>query len=119
MVPYLRGASLLSTSKLDNAGYVTVYNGDEVNVYDGRTTTIKVSEAAVLQGWQCPHPRPWRIPLTSDVKNINTDTLLLNRPDGRDTLNALYSVPPISDMRRHIYAMRDRPPPCEKSLSSC
>ena len=51
MVPSLRGASLLSTSKIANAGYVTVYNSDEVNVYDGRTSTIKVSEAAFLQGW--------------------------------------------------------------------
>ena len=59
MVPYLRGASLLSTSKLDNAGYVTVYNGDEVNVYDGRTATIMISEAAVLQGWRCPRARLW------------------------------------------------------------
>ena len=51
MVPSLRGASLLSTSKLANSGYVTVYDGDEVNVYDGRTATIMVSKAAVLQGW--------------------------------------------------------------------
>ena len=51
MVPSLRGASLLSTSKLADAGYVTVYNGNEVNVYDGRTARIHVSEAAFLQGW--------------------------------------------------------------------
>ena len=40
MVSSLRGASLLSTSKLANAGYVTVYDGNEVNVYDGRTARI-------------------------------------------------------------------------------
>ena len=39
--------------------------------------------------------------------------LLLNSPDGRDTINALYSVPPISAMCHHIDAIRDRPPPCE------
>ena len=37
MVPSLHGASLLSTSKLADAGYVTIYDGNEVNVYDGRT----------------------------------------------------------------------------------
>ena len=110
MVPSLRGASLLSTSKLADAGYVTVYDGDEVNVYNGRTATIKVSEVAVLQGWRCPRAQLWRIPLASDVKNINTDTLLLNSPDGCDTLNALYSIRPISAMRHHIYATQDRPP---------
>ena len=57
MVPSLRGASLLSTSKLADAGHVTVYDGDKVNVYDGRTATIKVSEATVLQGWRCPRAR--------------------------------------------------------------
>ena len=113
MVPSLCGASLLSTSKLAEAGYVTVYDGDEVNVNDGRTETIKVSEAAVLQGWRCPRARLWRIPLTRNVKNININTLLLNSPDGRDTLNALYSVTPISAMRRQIDAMRDRPLPWE------
>ena len=50
MVPSLRGASLLITSKLVDAGYVTVYDGNEVNVYDGRTACIHVSKAAVLQG---------------------------------------------------------------------
>ena len=99
MVPSLRGASLLSTNKLANAGYVTVYDEDEVNVYNGRTVTIKVSEAAVLpikvseaavlQRWQCTRSRLWQTPLTSDVKNTNTDTLLLNSPNGRNTVNAL------------------------------
>ena len=60
-----------------------------------------------------PRERLWQIPLTSNVKNINTDTLLLDSPGGRDTLNALYSVPPVSAMRRHIDAMRGRPLPGE------
>ena len=51
MVPSLRSASLLRTSKLADAGYVTVYDGDEVNVYDGRTARIHVREAPFLQGW--------------------------------------------------------------------
>ena len=50
MVPSLRGASLLSTGKLAEAGYVSIYDGEQVNVYDGRTARIQVSEAAVLQG---------------------------------------------------------------------
>ena len=113
MVPYLSGASLLSTSKLADARYVTVYDGDDIKFYDGRTAKIKVSKAAVLQGWRCPHERLWQIPLTSDVKNINTDTLLLDIPHGCDTLNSFYSIPPVSAMRRHIDAMRDRPPLAE------
>ena len=113
MVPSLCGTSLLITIKLANAGYVTVYDGDEVNVYGGRTAKIKISEAAVLQGWRCPRERLWRIPLTSNVKNISTYTLLLYIPDGSNTLNALYSVPPVSAMRRHIDAMQECPLPGE------
>ena len=50
MVPSLSGASILSTRKFAYAGYVTLYDGDEVNVYDGRTTKIEAREAAFLQG---------------------------------------------------------------------
>ena len=89
MVPSLHGASLLSTSKFADAGYVNVYNIDEVNVYDVHTATIKVSEAAVLQGWQCPRKRLPQIPLTRYVRNIITNTFLLDSPDGRNTLNAI------------------------------
>ena len=113
MVPSLRDMSLLSTSKLADTRYMTVYDGDEVNIYYGRTATIKVSKAAVLQGWQCPRKRLWRIPLTSDIININTDIFLLDIPDGRNTLNALYSVPPFRAMHCHIDAMRNRPLPGE------
>ena len=109
VVPSLRGASLWSTSKLAAAGYVSVYDGDEVNVYDGRTARIHVSEAAVLQGWRCPRTGLWRIPLTAERRNDNVDTLLLDSPDGRGSLNAMYHVPHIPAMHGHIAAMRTRP----------
>ena len=116
MVPSLRGASLLSTGKLTDAGYVTIYDSNEVNVYDSRTARVHVSEAAVLQGWQCPRKRLWRIPLSSNVKDINTDTLLLDSPDGRSYLNTLYHVPPVSAMQSHIEAMC--PVPCHGKQST-
>ena len=50
MIPSLRGTSILRISKLADAVYVTVYDGNKVNVYDGCIATIKFSEAAVLQG---------------------------------------------------------------------
>ena len=92
-----------------DAGYVTVYDGNKVNVYDGRTARIHVSEAAVLQGWRCPRKRLWRIPLTSTIRNMNTDTLPLDSRDGRDSLNALYKVPPVRAMLGHTDALRDPP----------
>ena len=87
MVPGLVNASLLSTSKLASAGYIKVYYRKEVNLYDSSTTKIIVSEEAVLKGWRYPKSTLWCIPLTSQVKNLNTDTLLLDRPDGQHSLN--------------------------------
>ena len=49
MVPGLIYASLLSTSKTASSGYITVYGGKEVNVYNGSTTKIIVSKEAVIK----------------------------------------------------------------------
>ena len=49
MVPALANQSLLSGGKFVEAGYVSVCDGDEVNIYDGQTEKITVSEDAVLK----------------------------------------------------------------------
>jgi len=55
IVPSLVENSLLSTSKFAAAGYTTIYDENEVNFYDTKTTKITVSAEAVLKGWCCPH----------------------------------------------------------------
>jgi len=50
IVPALKGNSLLSGGKFAEAGYISICSGDGVNIYDGQTTTITVSEKAVLKG---------------------------------------------------------------------
>ena len=87
IVPALADQSLLSGNKFSKAGYVSIYNDSEVNIYDGRTVKIVVSEAAVLKGWQCLRIRMWRVPLQHNVTNLNKDTLLLNGPTGTESLN--------------------------------
>ena len=49
MVPGI-GHHLFSTNRLAESGYATVFDGEEVNVYDLNNTTIKVSRSAVLKG---------------------------------------------------------------------
>ena len=63
IVPVLSNQYLLSRGKFAEAAYVSVCDGDEVNIYDGRTATITVSEEAFLKGWRYPHTILWRIPL--------------------------------------------------------
>ena len=102
MVPDLFNASILSTSKLASAGYITVYDEKEVNVYDGGNTKIIVSEEAILKGWKFPQFTLWRTPLTSRVKNLNMDNLLLDSLDGQHPLNSLYEIMRTTAMIDHI-----------------
>ena len=43
MVPALSNQSLLSEGKFSGPGYVSLCDGDEVNIYDGHTAKITVS----------------------------------------------------------------------------
>ncbi len=44
--------SLLSTSKVVVADYIAIYDKENVNFYNPKTTKITVMEEAVLKGWQ-------------------------------------------------------------------
>ena len=102
VVPALTANSLISTSKFVDTGYTVVYERDEVNYYEATSTKFIVLEAAVLCGWQCPHDKLWRIPLVPDVKNLNTDTILLNMHTGHASLNAMHEVANTSVTQQHI-----------------
>jgi len=92
IVPSLVENSLLSTSKFAAAGYTTIYDENEVNFYDTKTTRITVSAEAVLKEWRCPCTNLWRIPLVPIVTNLNTDTLILDHPSGQNSLNSMYTI---------------------------
>jgi hypothetical protein len=94
--------SLLSTNKFAKAGYTIIYDKDEVNFYDARTTKFTVSEEAILTDWQYPHQKMWRVPLVPFVSNLNTDLLLLDHPSGLDSLNAMYAVSSSTVARNHM-----------------
>ena len=79
IVPQVQN-SLLSASKVVNADYIAIYNKEEVNYYNAKTTKITISEEAVLKGWRCPITGLWQLPLVENPVNLNTDTLLLDHP---------------------------------------
>ena len=91
IVPKVRD-SLLSTSKMVDANYIAVYNKEEVNFYDAKTTKIVVTEEAVLTSFRCPETGLWRVPLVENPTNLNTDTLILDHPTKLASLNSLYEV---------------------------
>ena len=81
ITPGVNETSLISTVKFAEAGYITIFDRDEVNIYDERDTVIKVSRAAILRGWREPGTNDlWRIPLVPVVRNNNTDTIIVKRP---------------------------------------
>ena len=102
IVPTLADQYLLIGNKSAKAGYVSIYNDAEVNIYDGRNVKIVVSEAAVLKGWQCPQTRMWRVTLHPNVTNLNKDTLLVNSATVTESLNSAYTVPSSERTLGHI-----------------
>jgi hypothetical protein len=84
--------SLLSTSKMVDADYIAVYDKEEVNFYDAKTTKVVVTEEAVLTGFRCPKMGLWQVPLIEKPTNLNTDTLILDHPTKLASLNSLYEV---------------------------
>ena len=75
MVPDITLDSLASTSKMCDAGYFSVFDKEEVRIYDARTSKIVNFKPPVLKGWRDKVSTLWRIPLvkrapTSDVGQV-------------------------------------------------
>jgi hypothetical protein len=71
---------LLSTAKFATAGYITVFDGKEVNIYDASNTEVIVTREAILSGCFDKTANFWRIPLLPLAQNSNTDTVLVKKP---------------------------------------
>ena len=113
VVPGITTASLLSTSKMADAKYITIFDEEEVNIYDATNTKITVSRGAILKGWRMKDTKLWRIPLTKYVNNLNTDTcivnqppseLLKNRPPPTDAINNVYELTSTATLIRYLHA---------------
>ena len=80
ITPGISKKSLLSTSKYADAGYITIFKKDRVNVYDAHNTLITVSREAVLRGWRESGENLWQIPIVETLRNNNTVTTIVNKP---------------------------------------
>jgi hypothetical protein len=104
MVPSLSMNSLMSTSKLADANYITVFTKEEVQVFDAEAAKFNVEGHVVMKGWRCPITKLWRVPLTPNLSNINTDTGLMSEQateiimkqrsnKNEEQLNSVYELP--------------------------
>ena len=67
--------NLLSANRFAKAKYITIFDKEEVNIYDATKTEIKTTRGAVLRGWRLPEEGLWRIPLEDNMNaesNLNT-----------------------------------------------
>ena len=73
-------STLVSGSKMADAGYVTILDKNNVKIYDSNTTKVSNDQEPVLQGYRCKKTGLWRIPLTEKISNENLDTKLVYCP---------------------------------------
>ncbi len=109
IVPSIQSNSLLSTAKFAKAGYITVFDNKEVNIYDAHNTTSKVLRTAILQGWFDKTANLWQIPLIPVILNSNTDTVLINKPPTEflpDCLPAIKAVHNVYKLKTQLELVR-------------
>ena len=87
-----------------------------MNIYGTKPTKIIVTEKAVLKGWRCPNSGLWRILLQANITNINTNMLLLDSPDGRQSLNSLFTVPTLETDLDHLQILLDKRPNTKEAI---
>ena len=110
ITPGITSNSLMSTNQFAVADYVTVFDKEEVNVYDANDVKITVTRGAILRGWRCPRTGLWRIPLcptirSDNVANVNTQTVLLRRPPSE----FLPRRPPPTEAICNVYELKTQP----------
>jgi hypothetical protein len=110
ITPGITSNSLLSTSKYAEADYITIFNKEQVNVYNVNNVVISVSRGAVLQGWRDPKSGLWQIPLLlmirqKTVNNVNTETVLVNKPP----TEFLPQQPPPAEAITNVYELKTQP----------
>ncbi len=95
----------LSTGHFAAANCITIFNKEEVNIYNANNTIIAVTKGAILQGWWDAATRLWRIPLMAVVRNNNTNTIIVNRPP----TELLSERPPLTDAIHNIHELKTQP----------
>ena len=115
MVPDLAKNSLLSTSKMADADYATVFTKDEVKIFDTEAAKFHAEGKEVMRGWRCQETGLWRLPLQPLCQNLNTDTALLSEEASKildrksDAINSVYELPSTEEVIAWYHAAAGYP----------
>ena len=105
---------LASTRKMCNAGYFTVFDGEEVRIYDAETKKVVTSKSLVLKGWRGIVSTLCRIPLTKQVPGPDSGHVTNRTPGTRPTSwdpKNCYSplTPSPSETTANVYQLKTKP----------
>ena len=106
ITPGITKTSLMSAAKFADAGYTTIFDGNQVNIYDQHNTVITFSRTAIIRGWREPGTNElfW-IPLVPIVRSNNTKTILIKQPPSE----YLPARPPPQDAVFNVYELKTEP----------
>ena len=82
-----------------------MFDKDTVNIYDANDTIITVTKDAILRGWRDTGIKLWQIPLVEVVRNLNTDTIIVNKPP----TEFLPDRPPTEEAIHNVYELKTSP----------
>ena len=113
MVPDITLDPLASTSKMCDADYFTVFDAEEVRIYNARTTNISASKPPVLKGWRDKISTLWRIPLAKQAPAPDLGQKTSRTPRARPanwTAQKCFSpiVPAPSETISNVYQLRTK-----------
>lgn len=96
-----------------DANYISIFDDEEVNIYDANDTKIVTTRGAVLRGYRDRNEGIYRIPLVKNVQNLNTDTAIVKEPPNRflqrnppsfETVNSIYEFRTQAEIVRFVHA---------------
>jgi hypothetical protein len=105
ITPSITKNLLLSAGKFATANYITIFDKEEVNIYDMNDTIFTVTRGAILHEWWDAATKLWRIPLVNVVRNNNTNTVIMNQPPTK----FLPAPPPPTDTIHNVYELKTQP----------
>ena len=104
-MPNICKNSLISTAKFAKAGYITIFDNKEVNVYNAQNTKVISTWQAIIKGWFDKKANLWQIPLVPIVLNNNIDTVLVKKAP----TEFLPDHPPPTKAVHNVYELKTQP----------
>jgi hypothetical protein len=96
--------TLVSVTKLADAGYTTVFSKKGVAIYDDHTTTITDNKPPVLEADRCNHTGLWKLPLHPEGIAANRE------PPHNEAINVIFDLPSTRQNLLWYHAVAGFPP---------